>query len=69
MALSHIQSIALLGLDAIPVHVEVDIAKSDKQSLVIVGLPDAVVKESKDRVLTAIKNSGYQQGTFLALLT
>jgi magnesium chelatase family protein len=62
MALSHIQSIALLGLDAIPVHVEVDVAKSDKQSLVIVGLPDAVVKESKDRVLTAIRNSGFETG-------
>jgi magnesium chelatase family protein len=62
MPLSHILSIALLGLDAIPVHVEVDIAKSDKQSLVIVGLPDAVIKESKDRVLTAIRNSGFQTG-------
>jgi len=68
MALSNIQSIALLGLDAIPVHVEVDIAKSDKQSLVIVGLPDAVVKESKDRVLTAIKNSGYQTGNISCIV-
>lgn len=60
MSLSRIYSIALLGLDAVLVEVEVDVNKCDKQILVIVGLPDAAVKESKDRVLAAVKNSGYQ---------
>lgn len=59
MPLSRIHSISLLGLDAIPVEVEVDVHTSDKTILVIVGLPDTAVRESKDRVLTAIKNTGY----------
>lgn len=59
MALSRIQSVALVGLDAIPVDVEVDVQRSDKIHFVLVGLPDTAVKESKDRVLTAIKNAGH----------
>lgn len=57
--LSRIHSVALIGLDAAPVEVEVDVHTSDKTNLVIVGLPDNAVRESKDRVLTAIRNSGY----------
>lgn len=60
MSLSRIYSVALFGLDAVLIDVEVDVSKSDKQTLVIVGLPDTAVKESKDRVLTAIKNSKFQ---------
>lgn len=60
MSLSRIYSVALLGLEAVLVEVEVDVTGSDKQTLCIVGLPDAAVKESKDRVLAAVKNSGYQ---------
>lgn len=63
MALSRIQSSALLGLDAVGIEVEVDIMSTKTFSLVIVGLPDAAVKESKDRVLAAVKNSGYSVGT------
>lgn len=63
MALTRIHSVALYGLDAIPIEVEVDVTRSDKFVLVTVGLPDAAVKESKDRVLTAIKNSGFSTGT------
>lgn len=60
MVLSRLHSIALHGLDAVPVEVEVDVGFiSDKWVLVIVGLPDASVKESKDRVMAAVKNSGY----------
>lgn len=62
MSLSRFYSVSLLGLDALLVEVEVDVVKSDKHSLVIVGLPDTAVKESKDRVLTAVKNSGYTTG-------
>jgi magnesium chelatase family protein len=60
MSLSRLQCVSLIGLEALPVEVEVDVVKSDKLSLVIVGLPDTAVRESKDRVLTAIKNGGFQ---------
>lgn len=63
MALSRLHCVSLIGLEALPVEVEVDVVKSDKLSLVIVGLPDTAIRESKDRVLTAIKNGGFQLGT------
>lgn len=60
MTLSHVHSVSFLALDAISIHIEIDITETpDRLSLVIVGLPDAAVKESKDRVLSAVKNSGY----------
>ncbi len=54
-----ILSAATLGIDAYPVHVEVD---TDRQlpSFTVVGLPDSAVKESKERVMAAIRNAGYQ---------
>lgn len=64
MALSRLQCVSLIGLEALPVEVEVDVVKADKLSLVIVGLPDTAVRESKDRVLTAIKNGGFSLGAF-----
>lgn len=64
MALSRLHCVSLIGLEALPVEVEVDVVKSDKLSLVIVGLPDTAVRESKDRVLTAVKNGGFQLGSF-----
>jgi magnesium chelatase family protein len=63
MSLSRIHSIALIGLDAFPVEVEVDVfANEEKTHFVMVGLPDNAVRESKDRVLTAIRNSGFKIG-------
>ncbi|HXI09711.1 MAG TPA: YifB family Mg chelatase-like AAA ATPase [Thermodesulfobacteriota bacterium] len=47
-----------LGIEAYPVEVEVDISRG-LPSFSTVGLPDNAVKESKDRVKSAIKNSGY----------
>lgn len=64
MALSRLQCVSLIGLEALPVEVEVDVVKSDKLNLVIVGLPDTAVRESKDRVMTAVKNSGFSLGGF-----
>ena len=49
---------SLLGIDAILVEVEVDLA-SGFPGFSTVGLPDNIVKESKDRVKAAIQNSGY----------
>jgi len=57
--LAKVLSGALLGIDAYPVEVEVDIAQGLPQ-FATVGLPEGAVKESKDRIKSAIKNSGYE---------
>ncbi len=59
MSVSRIHSVAFLGLDALLVDVEVDAIPSDNPSFVIVGLPDSAVRESKDRVLAALRNAGF----------
>jgi len=55
--LSRIYSVAARGVEPVLVDCEVD-SRNGLPSLTIVGLPDAVVKESKERVISAIKNSG-----------
>ncbi|MBI4430184.1 MAG: YifB family Mg chelatase-like AAA ATPase [Candidatus Omnitrophica bacterium] len=57
--LAKINSASFLGIDAYPVTIEVDVAHGLPQ-ITIVGLPDQVVKESKERVRAAIRNSGYE---------
>ncbi len=57
MGSSYIYASALLGLSALPISVEADIA-SGLPRFLIVGLPDAAVNESRDRVRSAIKNTG-----------
>ena len=57
--LAQIQSAAVQGIDAVPLEVEVD-SGYGQTLVVIVGLPDAAVKESRDRVLTAMNNSGFR---------
>ncbi len=57
--LAKVLSSALIGIDAILVDVEVDIAPG-LPAFATVGLPDGAVKESKDRVRAALKNSGYE---------
>ena len=57
--LSVVESGAIFGVDAYAVRVEVNIANAlNLPSFTIVGLPDAAVQESKERVRAAIKNSG-----------
>ncbi len=56
--LSKILSSATIGIDAYIVEVETNVEKQIP-GFIIVGLPDNVVKESKERVTTAIKNSSY----------
>ena len=53
-----LHSAAVLGVDAFPVSVEVDVSWG-LPTFQIVGLPDGAVRESRDRVRSAIKNSGY----------
>ncbi|MDW7673027.1 MAG: YifB family Mg chelatase-like AAA ATPase [Bacillota bacterium] len=57
--LSIINSCAIVGLTSYLVKVEVDVANG-LPCFDIVGLPDTLIRESKDRVRTAIKNSGFQ---------
>ena len=55
--LAKVTSFALIGLEGAAVEVEVDISQG-LSSFVIVGLPDAAIQESRERVRAAIKNSG-----------
>lgn len=57
--LSKVTSFALTGLEGVPVEVETDVNRG-MVSYDLVGLPDAAVKESRERVQSAIKNSGMQ---------
>jgi magnesium chelatase family protein len=57
--LATICSAALVGIDAVPVTVEVNTGESGQPDLILVGLPDTAVKESEDRVYSALSNSGF----------
>jgi magnesium chelatase family protein len=57
MSLAKVHSAAVIGLEAYPVEVEVDISNG-LPSFSIVGLPDKAIEEAKERVRSAIRNSG-----------
>ena len=57
--LAQVYSGAVYGIDAYSVEIEVNAGRGDPV-MVIVGLPDTAVKESRDRVYTAIVNSGFK---------
>jgi len=57
--LARLHSVTLEGIDGLLCEVEVDVARGGFEKTVIVGLPDAAVKESTERVRSAIVNSGY----------
>lgn len=56
--LAKVFSGATVGLESIPIEVEVDIASQGLPSFTIVGLPDKAVEEARERVRSALKNSG-----------
>jgi len=56
---SKIFSAAVVGLDAESIEVEADVGTGQLGAFIIVGLPDLAVSESRERVRSAIKNSGY----------
>jgi len=60
--LSKVNSCAVIGLDCEPVEVELDIT-AGLGNITVVGLPDTAVQESKERVRSAIKNSGFSYPT------
>ncbi len=57
--LARVRTAALAGLDAVLVFAEVDVSNGFP-TMTLVGLPDASVRESADRVRTAIRNSGFE---------
>lgn len=57
--LAKVQSMAVLGIDAFPVGIEADLSEM-LPGLTIVGLPDGAVRESRERVMSAIKNCGFE---------
>jgi magnesium chelatase family protein len=59
MAVCRARSLALVGIDALPVEVEVDVGDG-LPGFSIVGLPDAAVQEARERVRVAISNSGFK---------
>ena len=57
MTVSRISTFTLLGLEGLPIEIEVDIADG-LPGYTLLGLPDAALGESKERVRSAIMNSG-----------
>jgi len=55
---ARIESGSIMGVDGLPIEIEVDISNG-LPSMVIVGLPETSVRESKERVQSAIKNQGF----------
>jgi len=58
--LARLHSVTLEGIEGVICEVEVDVARGGLEKSLIVGLPDAAVKESIERVKSAIINSGYK---------
>lgn len=56
---SKVKSFSVVGIQAYPVEIEVDISAGLPQ-INVVGLPDSTVKESKERIRSAIKNCGFE---------
>lgn len=59
--LAKLKTFSLFGIDALPVEVEVDVSPAGLPKTVLVGLPEAAVKESTHRVERAMVNSGFQR--------
>ncbi len=55
-----VKSAALQGIEAVEIHVEVDAAHGGLPGEALVGLPDTVIRESKNRIKSALKNSGFK---------
>ena len=57
--LFRVHSASVFGINAYPISVEVDLSSGDKLNLMTVGLPDAAVRESSQRVKSALRNCGF----------
>src|SRR5882757_5564642 len=59
MALFRTRTAAVYGIDAHLIEVEVDMYASDRRDFVTVGLPDSAVRESRERIKSALISSGF----------
>lgn len=59
--LSKLKTFSLVGIEAVPVEVEVDVSSAAMPKTVLVGLPEAAVRESTHRVERALANSGFER--------
>ena len=59
--LAKLKTFSLVGIEARPVDVEVDVSRTSMPSTILVGLPEQAVRESKHRVARAIVNSGFER--------
>ena len=59
--LAKLASYTLIGIEAAPVEVEVDVSSASMPKTVLVGLAEAAVRESTHRVERALVNSGYRR--------
>src|SRR6202045_1777922 len=59
MSLFRTRSAAVFGIDAHLIDVEVDMYPSSQRDFITVGMPDTAVKESRERIKSALINSGY----------
>src|SRR6476620_1503 len=61
--LAQLRTFALVGIDAVPVDVEVDTSPAQMPKTVLVGLPELTVRESVHRIERALVNLGYRLPT------
>jgi len=58
--IAKVSTAALLGIDGFTIELEVDLARSGMPAFAMVGLAEGAVRESKERVFSALKNSGFK---------
>ena len=58
--IARLQSVAFNGIEAVPIEIEVDVNRQGFANAMVVGLADTAVKESIERVRSALQNSGYE---------
>ncbi len=58
--IAKVATAALLGIDAFTIELEVDLARSGMPAFIMVGLAEGAVRESKERVFAALKNTGFR---------
>ncbi len=66
--LTRLHSVTLVGIEAVPCEVEVDVASRGFSGPTIVGLPDTAVKESVERIRTAMTNCGYPPARYRTVI-
>jgi magnesium chelatase family protein len=58
--IAKVSTAALLGIDGFSIELEVDLARSGMPAFIMVGLAEGAVREAKERVFSALKNSGFK---------